>query len=108
MKRKITSPNSIKPCFIAAVKEEMGFPVKRAWNRRGNKRKVQPNDSMKEIIKEAIQKVGNGTYKKIQETAFEIYQKKTESSSIRKFRGIFQDDRSEVIKIAEGREIMYE
>ena len=106
--KKINSPNSIKPCYIAAVKEEMGFPVKRAWNRHGRERKVQPTGFMKEIIKEAIQKTGNSTYKKIQEVALEIYRQKSCNSPIMSFRRIFDDPPSEVKKIAENHEIIYE
>ena len=108
MRKPITSPNTIKSCYIAAVKEEMGFPIRKAWNRRGKERKVQPDNFMKELIKEAIQKVGNSTYQKIQETAFEIYKQKKYNSPVMSFRRIFDDDPSEVKKIAEDHGIIYE
>ncbi len=48
------SPNTIKTCFVAQVKEEMGFPVTRAHKRISDETKVKAPDWLKPVIKRAI------------------------------------------------------
>ena len=107
VRKGISSPNSIKTCYIAAVKEEMGFPVRRAWNRRCAERKVKPDVFMKELIRAAIRKVGNGTYEEIQRAAFEIYRQERRGGHVMSFRGVFNDDPSEVRAVAEDHGVAY-
>ena len=107
MRKGINSPNSIKTCYIAAVKEEMGFPVRKAWNRRGAERKVRPDRFMRELIRTAIKRVGNGTYKEIQKAAFEIYKQEERGAHIMSFKGVFRDDPSDVRAVAEDHGVFY-
>ncbi|HIC09271.1 MAG TPA: hypothetical protein EYO62_04395 [Aquificales bacterium] len=72
MRKAITSPQTFKTCYIAAVKEELGL-LKR---KRTAKRKVKPPQHLRWAIKEALTRKPNATYKEIQRLAFEIYRQK--------------------------------
>ena len=43
-----------KSCWIADVKEELGLPVRRAWNRRGDRREVPCPAAKREAISRAL------------------------------------------------------
>jgi hypothetical protein len=45
-------------CWIAHVKELNAFPVKRAWNRRGNRREKPCPESKRPVIEEAFRHFG--------------------------------------------------
>lgn len=45
---------SIKPCWIAHVKELNGIPVHKTWNRRGKKRKHPCPDSYRVLIEDVM------------------------------------------------------
>ena len=66
---------------------------------------------MKEIIKEAIRRLGyTGTYKEIQKKSLEVYKEWLAQGKLKKlqqFRGSFKADRDLVIKIAQDEEIFY-
>ena len=105
------SPNTIKPSYIAAIKEEMGLPVRQAHNRIGNERKVQPPKRLKPIIKQAILDLTltkkKPTYKEIQRRAFEIQKNTTEQSHVLETKGIFSGNRKEVMEFINDKEIYY-
>ena len=105
------SPNTIKTCFVAQVKEEMGFPVTRAHNRISDERKVKAPDWLKPIIKQAILELNkekeNPTYKEIQQRAFEIYKNSKKDSIVLNTKGLLKGKREEVIDFINDREIYY-
>lgn len=45
----------VKTCWIADVKEKLGFKVRRAWNRSGKNRKNPCPSLAYEMIKECLQ-----------------------------------------------------
>jgi len=104
--RLIKSENAFKPCYIAEVKEELGLLRKRK-----KERKIKAPEHMKEIIKEAIRRLGyTGTYKEIQKKSLEVYKEWLAQGKLKKlqqFRGSFKADRDLVIKIAHDEEIFY-
>ena len=104
--RPITSPSAFKTCYIAEVKEELGILKKRKKHR-----KIKAPQHMKEIIKEAINKLGtSATYRQIQEKCLEIYKQRFQKNKIeklQKFRENFKADKTLVIKIAQDEEIPY-
>jgi len=104
--RLIKSKNAFKPCYIAEVKEELGLLRKRK-----KERKIKAPEHMKEIIKEAIRRLGyTGTYKEIQKKSLEVYKEWLAQGKLKKlqqFRGSFKADRDLVIKIAQDEEIFY-
>jgi len=112
MKRIINSSSTFKTCYIAQVKEEMGFKVKRAHNRRTDERKYKVPEHLRKYIKEAIKALEKQsvkvTYKIIQEKAFELYKKDIENRvKAKEFRGIFKDDPNIVKKIVEDKGLSY-
>jgi len=72
MRKAITSPQTFKTSYIAAVKEELGL-LKR---KRTIQRKVKPPKHLRWAIEEALNRKPNATYKEIQRLAFEIYQQR--------------------------------
>jgi len=104
--RLIKSPNAFKACYIAEVKEDLGL-----LKRPKKERRVKAPEHMKNIIKEAIKRLGyKGTYKEIQEKSLEIYREWLTQGKLKKlqdFRGAFKADRDLVIKIAQDEEIFY-
>ena len=111
--RKITSPSAFKTCYIAQVKEELGYSVRRAHNRRTRERKHRVPSYLRTFIEKAILDLERSsekpTYRRIQEKAFELYREQLEKEpAVRKFRGIFKDTPEEVIRIAENKDLAYE
>ena len=104
--RLIKSENAFKPSYIAEVKEELGLLKKRK-----KERKVKAPEHIKEIIKEAIKRLGySGTYKDIQIKSLEVYNEwlaQGKLKKLQKFRGSFKIDKELVIKIAQDEEIFY-
>ncbi|MFP4031683.1 MAG: hypothetical protein ACLFTV_08995 [Desulfococcaceae bacterium] len=112
--KPITSPESFKTCFIAQVKEEMGFAVRKAHNRRGNSRKITVRAELRPFIEKAInqlRRTGNKfpTYKQIQNAAFNLYRESTQFSEVDRLYGSFaSDDPEEAISIIEDKNMFYE
>jgi len=104
--RLIRSENAFKPCYIAEAKEELGLLRKRK-----KERKIKAPEHIKEIIKEAIRRLGyTGTYKEIQAKSLEVYREwlaQGKLKKLKKFRGSFKTDREMVIKIAQDKETFY-
>ena len=48
-KRELRSKNSFKTSYVAAVKEELGLSVRRAWNKKVAKRKVKVPEKRRTI-----------------------------------------------------------
>lgn len=111
--KTITSQNTFKTCYIAQVKEELGLPVRKASNRKGNKRKVQLRQELKPFIQQAIivlQKQSGRVplYKDIQKKAFELYKSSVEKSKCDRFYGILKSkDETYVKQIIEDQECYY-
>ena len=109
--RQITSWTTFKTCYVAAVKEEMGLPVKRAWNRQTSERKVKVPNALKGYIMKAIEILTeqnkSPTYNEIRKKAFELYQEDMEKQTVKKFKGIFGDDRRFVKQVAEDEGLLY-
>jgi hypothetical protein len=112
--RPITSPESFKTSFIAQVKEEMGFAVRKAHNRRGNSRKTTVRADLRPFIEKAIHQLsrtGKGfpTYKQIQTAAFRLYRESTQFSEVDRLYGsLASDDLGETLSIIEDKNIFYE
>jgi len=111
--RRINSWTSFKTCYIASVKEEMGLPVRRAWNREKEERKVKVPENLKSYIKKAIEILGKekkqtSTYAEIQKKAFELYRENMDRIKAKKFKGIFSDDPTLIKEVAEDKAIFYE
>ncbi len=112
--KNINSPQTFKTSEIAIVKEKLGYPVKKAYNRKNpNKRKVNLNPFHEKFITQAFKffksKNINPTYEQIRKKAFEFYQKEKESK-LNKYLGIFKTNLSkeEALKIIDDEEIIYE
>ena len=105
------SPNSIKTCYIAVVKEEMGLPVKPAHNRIGRERKVRTPRWVKPFIRQAIMELTSAkdkaTYKEIQRRAFEIYLKTSQQSKVARSKGMLSGKPKEVQDFINDKEIFY-
>lgn len=112
--KPITSPESFKTCFIAQVKEEMGFAVSKAHNRRGNNRKITVRAELRPFIEKAISQLNRTqkefpTYKQIQTVAFRLYRESTQYSEVDRLYGSFAaDDPEEAISIIEDKNMFYE
>ncbi len=89
------------------------MPLKRAFNRKNEKRAVKLNSYHEPYIEKAIlcfkSKNINPTYKQIQQKAFEFYKKEKENK-LKKYEGIFElkFPREEALKIIEDKEIFYD
>lgn len=108
----ILKPSAFKTCYIAQVKEEMGFKVKRAHNRQADERKHKVPKHLREYIEKAIRLLKKqpvrATYRKIQQKAFELYRKQLETQvEVKEFRGIFKDSPDMVKKITEDEGLSY-
>jgi len=96
--KPIKSPNAFKTCYIADIKEKLGFKVRVSSNRKNLERKIKCPKFHSKFIKEAIKQLQNQgkklTYKNIQKTAFEIYKEKTTENKINKYLNSIKIDKS--------------
>lgn len=112
--KRIASPESFKTCFIAQVKEEMGFPVRKAHNRRGIQRKITVRPELRPFIEKAISQLHRNeekfpTYKQIQNAAFRLYRESTPFSEVDRLYGsLAADNPEEAISIIEDKNMFYE
>jgi len=114
--RTINKSSAFKTCEIAIAKEELGFPVRRAVNRRGNHRAVKPNPIHIDYLKKAIKELSNSgrknpTYKEIREKALELYKQENDKTKILKsYRGVMKLNmpKSEALKVIEDKGLIYE
>jgi hypothetical protein len=107
----ITSPNSIKSCYIAEVLKEMGFPVKPAHNRLGEERRVKTPERLKPFIRKAVEELlrerGSYSYKEIQKRALALIMKSQEESAVRKTKGIVAEVKELVREMADDESLFY-
>lgn len=112
--RKITSPNTFKTCYIAQVKEELGFPVRKASNRKGVQRRVTVRPDLRTFIEQAIlglqkEKGRSPQYKEVQKEAFNLYRKTVETSRSDDFFGMFRsNDPQAAREIIEDKQVFYD
>jgi len=87
--KTIKSMNAFKTCYIADVKERLGFKVRVSPRRKNSERKIKCPDFHARFISEAIkilQEEGKPlTYRNIQETAFKLYQKTQQKNKVNRY-----------------------
>lgn len=116
MPRTINSPSAFKTCYIAQVKEELGYKVRRAHNRRTKARKHKVPAHLRPFIEEAFRYFERlsvkPTYRMIQEKAFELYREHVDGihrePEVMKYFGIFNNDWDIVREVVEDDGLEYE
>lgn len=107
----ITSPNSIKSCYIAEVLKEMGFPVKPAHNRLGEERRVKTPERLKPFIRRAVEELirekGSYSYREIQRRTLDLIIRSQERSVVRRTRGIISEVKEFVKEMADDESLFY-
>ncbi len=104
--RLINLPSAFKTCYIAEAKEELGLLKRKKKNR-----KVKAPEYIKNVIKEAIKRLGyTGTYEEIQKKSLEVYKEwlsQGKLKKLQKFCGAFKVDKELAIRIAQDEEVFY-
>ena len=112
--RTISSPNTFKTCYIAQIKKDLGFPVRKAANRKGKDGITKVNETLRPFIEKAIlilnEKTGEiPSYKDVQQLSFKLYKEsKGKSESDALFGSVKFEDTEFVKSIAEDKDIFYE
>ena len=107
---RITSLNSIKSSYIAEVLEEMGFPVRPAHNRLGERRVKTPKrlkPFIERAIRELLDEKGSYSYREIKERVMALLREAEGQSIVLKTRGMISEVRDLVKELADDEEVFY-